>query len=83
MLVTVEGVITSIEQKEKDGKKNTELLLAQKGQKTQVTVRIDGWCEENYTLFQVEMFSGRLMTWTTRNGVGSMVMVENDDARAS
>lgn len=78
MVVLVEGVITSIEKKKKDDKVSTELLLAQKGEKTQVTVRVPGDKVDLYDLFEVASFQGRLMQWSGRNGVGSMVMVEED-----
>lgn len=77
MLVTVEGHITSIENKTKEDKKFTELLLAQKGQKEQITVRLNGHVGENYSLFEIAEFKGRLMTWKQREGVGSMIMAEN------
>lgn len=76
MRVSVEGVITSIEIKEKDDKTNTELLLAQQGEKTQVTVRIPGNVADMFSLFEVTNFTGRLMMWKTRDAVGSMVMCE-------
>ncbi|SFT00913.1 hypothetical protein [Paenibacillus sp. 453mf] len=78
MMVTVEGVITSVEEKTKDDKPYTELLLAQKGEKMQVTVRVPGAKSNDYEPFQVETFQGRLMQWATRNGVGSMVMVDGN-----
>lgn len=79
MQVTVEGVITSIEQKTKDDKKSTELLLAQKGEKVQVSVRLPGHQATNYEPFQIESFKGRLLQWRTRDGVGSMVLVGDDE----
>lgn len=75
MQVTVEGVITSIEEKTKDDKKMTEVLLAQKGEKMQVAVRLPGHRANEFSPFQVESFKGRLMQWKTRDGVGSMVLV--------
>jgi len=80
MKVTVEGIITSIEQKSKDDKKYTEVLMAQKGEKMQITVRIPGHVEKAYSLFEVAMFTGRLMMWKTRDAVGSMVMLDDEDA---
>lgn len=86
MRVTVEGVITSIEQKSKTNEETkkvnqfTEVLLAQKGEKTLITIRIPGHVEHMYTQFEVADFSGRLMTWKTRDGIGSMVMIEDDAA---
>lgn len=80
MKVTVEGVITSIEQKSKEDKKFTEILLAQKGEKMQVTVRVPGHVEKNYSVFEVADFTGRLMMWKTRDAVGSMIMLDDEDA---
>lgn len=77
MQIMVEGVITSIEQKSKDEKKYTELLLAQKGEKVQAKIRIPGHVAQQYSEFEVANFSGRLMTWNTRNGVDMMVMVDD------
>lgn len=76
MVVTVEGVITSIAKKEKDGKESTELLLVQKGEKEQVSIRLPGDMTEAYAEFEKETFTGRLMAWSTKNGVGTMIMVE-------
>lgn len=76
MNVTVEGLITSVEPRTKNDKKFTELLLAQKGEKEQVTVRLDGHVEKNYELLQPAVFTGRLMIWKLREGIGSMVMAE-------
>lgn len=76
MRLTVEGTVTSIEVKSKNDKTFTELLLAQDGQKEQVTIRLDGDLSANYDRWTMEQFTGRLMTWATRNGVGSMVMVD-------
>lgn len=75
MIVSVEGHITSIEEKVKDDKEITELMLAQQGQKEQIVVRLKGLKAENYTLFEIAEFTGRLMTWKQREGIGSMVMV--------
>lgn len=75
MIVTVDGVITSIAQREKEGKKSTELLLVQEGEKEQVTVRLNDHVAEMFSKFEQQTFTGRLMTWAGRNGVGSMVMV--------
>ncbi|MNW44036.1 hypothetical protein D3C74_212510 [compost metagenome] len=78
MRVEVEGLLTSVGIKEKEGKKSTELLLAQKGEKEQVTVRLEGDQQKLYEgkLLTNHKFAGRLMTWASRNGVGSMVMAE-------
>lgn len=80
MQVTVEGVVTSIEQATKDEKKFTVLMLAQKGEQQQVKVRLAGHCAANYSEFQVATITGRLMTWKTRDGVGMMVMADDDDS---
>lgn len=78
MRVIVEGLLTSVEVKEKDGKKSTELLLAQPGEREQVRVRVDGDLGKSYMdkMLVNHTFSGRLMIWQQRNGVGSMVMAE-------
>lgn len=82
MKVTVEGVITSIEQKAKDQgtkdeKKFTEVLLAQKGEKMQTKVRLPGHVGEQYTEFEVAEFTGNLLTWKTRDSVDMMITVED------
>lgn len=74
MKVTVEGAITSIEVKTKDEKPVTELLLAQQGEREQVVVRMSGKRDEDFTLFQMKEFSGRLMAWKQRDGIGMMVL---------
>lgn len=85
MRVTVEGVITSIEQDVKRGsegnpdKKITKLLLAQKGEKQQVEVRLPGHVEKEYDLFHVQAFNGRLLSWKTRDGVGMMVSIAEEE----
>lgn len=78
MRVTVQGLLTSVEVKSKENKKSTELLLAQQGEKEQVVVRLEGDLSKGYqeNLLTPLEFSGRLMQWQTRNGVGSMVMAE-------
>lgn len=78
MRVTVAGLLTSVEVKTKDQKKSTELLLAQQGEKEQVTVRLEGDLSKGYleNLLTQHTFTGRLMQWQSRNGVGSMVMAE-------
>lgn len=78
MKVTVEGLITSIEQKSKEDKKFTELLLAQQGEKLQVSVRLQGHVANDYAPLEMNTFTGRLMTWTQRDGVGMMVMAESE-----
>lgn len=77
MRVSVEGVITSIEEASKEDKKFTNLLLAQKGEKVQVAVRLPGHVAKDYSEFEVQGFSGRLMAWTQRDGVGMMVRVDD------
>lgn len=76
MKIAVEGAITSIEVKEKDEKVFTELLLAQQGEREQVKVRLNGDRTDEFDMFQVESFQGRLMTWKQREGIGSMVMAD-------
>lgn len=75
MVVSVEGVITSLEKKEKNEKVFTEIMLAQRGVQEQVRVRLEGDQTGQYGEFELTSFLGRLMTWTTRNGVGMMVLV--------
>lgn len=82
MIVTVEGVITSIEQDTRKGTEGnpdrhfTKILLAQKGEKVQTEVRIPGHVEEKYSIFEVAQFTGNLLAWRTRDGVGMMVNVD-------
>lgn len=76
MFVTVEGHITSIEEKTKDDKDYTELMLAQQGQKEQVVIRLRGHKEQDYSLWEIAQFQGRLMFWKLSEGIGSMVMVD-------
>lgn len=84
MIVSAEGVITSKELKvkpDKDGKskKSTELLLAQPGEKVQAVVRLPGDQIDAYEVFERAAFTGQLMAWSTRDGVGMMIMVRDDD----
>lgn len=74
MVVTVEGLVTSIEKKQKEEKVYTEILLAQKGEQQQVRVRLDGDQTQMFEEFEKATFFGRLMSWRTREGVGMMVM---------
>lgn len=80
MIVTVEGTITSIDLKVKEGKESTELLLAQDKQKEQITIRLNGDLRNFFTQWKPQVFTGRLMAWSARNGVGSMIMVSDEDA---
>lgn len=76
MKVKVEGCITSIEEKVKDEKQFTDILIAQTGERIQVLVRLTGHCAENYDAFEVKEFLGKLMQWRTKEGpIGCMVMV--------
>ncbi|MGE6579378.1 hypothetical protein ACQKFM_31280 [Paenibacillus xylanexedens] len=83
MIVTVEGLITSKELKKKlkDNKEviSTELLLAQPGEKMQTPIRLDGNKLGDYELLTPGMFTGRLMAWSARDGVGMMVMVREEE----
>lgn len=83
MIVTVEGVITSknVVEKIKDDKKviSTELLLAQPGEKMQTPIRLQGDKTADYEIFKPVMFTGELLTWKTRDAVGMMVMVRDDE----
>ncbi|MNV55671.1 hypothetical protein D3C71_1479110 [compost metagenome] len=76
MVVTVEGHVTSIQEKTKDDKDYTELMLAQQGEKEQIVVRLKKHVADEYSLFEIGNFTGRLMTWKQREGIGSMVMVD-------
>lgn len=76
MVVTVEGTITSVQVVAKENKLMTNLLLVQKGEKEQVAIRLDGDQSSLYEEMEKQTFTGRLMTWTTRNGIGSMVMCQ-------
>lgn len=83
MLVTVEGIVTSIEEKEKDDKKFTELMIAQKGERIQVLARIPGHVASQYSVFEVVNLNGRLITWKTRDGIGMMLMCDEERAKVS
>lgn len=76
MKVTVEGLVTSIAEKTKDEKKYTELFLVQGGEREQVNVRLQGHIGERFEELEKVSFTGRLMTWRQREGIGSMVMAE-------
>ncbi|WP_036720555.1 hypothetical protein [Paenibacillus sp. JCM 10914] len=82
MIVTVEGVITSKELKTKDTDKgpvlSTELLLAQPGEKMQTAVRLQGDKRELYDIYEKNDFTGQLIAWPSRDGVGMMVMVRDE-----
>lgn len=80
MKVVVSGLVTSVQYEVKNEKPHTTVLLAQKGQKQQVTVRLPGHVDEaaGYELTNQE-FEGRVMMWSLRDGsVGSMVMVDSE-----
>lgn len=83
MIVTIEGVITSKELKTKVAENqqkivNTELLVAQPGEKVQAAVRLDGDVLDNYEIFEKIAITGQLLTWKTRDGVGMMVKVNGN-----
>lgn len=78
MLVTVDGMITSIERDIKDNKEFTKIMLAQKGQKEQVAVRVDGNVVDRFTPTEMATFTGRLFFWKQREGIGSMVQVVHE-----
>ncbi|WP_138756551.1 hypothetical protein [Paenibacillus sinopodophylli] len=82
MIVTVTGTITSIDLRVKEGKESTELLLAQDKQKEQITIRLNGDLQEYFKQWTPQTFTGRLMAWGQRNGVGSMIMISDEDAAA-
>lgn len=74
MQVTVEGVITSLWEKVKDDRQVTEMLIAQKGEREQVLVRLEGHRANEYSEFELTSITGRLITWVSRNTVGKMIM---------
>jgi hypothetical protein len=80
--VTVEGVITSKTKVEKikDDKKvvSTEILLAQTGEKMQTAIKLNGDQTADYELYQPAEFKGELFAWRTREGVGMMVLVRDE-----
>lgn len=83
MIVTVDGTITSKElkkkeQEDKSVKVSTELLLAQPGDKILTPIRLEGDQLEQYDLFERASFTGQLLGWKTRDGVGMMVMVREE-----
>lgn len=78
-LVTVEGLITSVQRQKKDDKVSTLILLAQKGEREQIAVKLPGDQTAIYSELELNKFSGRLMLWKTRDGVGSMVLVQDEE----
>lgn len=74
MKIAVEGVVTSIEVKTKGDKPVTELLLAQQGEREQVKVRLEGNRSDDFSLYEVANFVGRLLIWKQRDSVGTMVL---------
>lgn len=74
--VIVEGIITSIQHERKDDKENTKIYLVQDGEREQVVVRMPGDQTNLYSLYEVQQFSGRLLSWKTREGVRSMVLAD-------
>lgn len=75
MLVTVAGKVTACEVLQKNDKVYTKLLLLQEGQRKQVLVRIDG--RREYGLFEDVEFTGRLVSWKTREGaIEHMVLAD-------
>lgn len=79
MIVTVEGVVTSIGVAKKDEKTITEILIAQQGEREQVKARYDGDRQSVTELFSPICVTGRLMMWKTRDGVGTLLLVNDDD----
>jgi hypothetical protein len=83
MIVTIEGVITSKELIKKDTengpKISTELLLAQTGEKMQTPIRLQGDKRDQFELFEVNTFTGELLSWKTRDGIGNMIMVRDEN----
>lgn len=77
MRVTVQGIVTSVENRTRDEKNYTEILLAQKGEQQQVKVRLPGHVADRYSEFELAEFTGNLIAWKTRDGVGMMVNVND------
>lgn len=76
MIVTVEGLITSIKTERKDNKDQTTVYLVQEGEREQVVVRLPGDKSNLYTTLERCSFVGRLINWKTRDGIGSMVLAD-------
>lgn len=79
MRVTVTGICMSAENRQREEKKYTELFLAQKGERMQVLVRLPGHQADRYTQFEDVTVTGNLLAWKTRDGVGLMVNVPDND----
>jgi hypothetical protein len=76
MRVTIEGLITSVEQVTKDNKKFTNLLIMQRGERVQVQARLEGHVADNFEEMERVELKGRLQAWAQRDGIGMMVMAE-------
>lgn len=75
MLVKVAGKVTAYETVEKDGRKYTNLLLLQLGERRQVPARLVG--HRHFDLFEDVELTGRLVSWRTREGaIEHMVLVD-------
>lgn len=76
MRVTIEGLITSVEQVTKDNKKFTNLLIMQRGERVQVQARLEGHVADSYEEMEQVELKGRLQAWSQRDGIGMMVMAD-------
>ena len=77
LVVTVEGVVMEVTQVEgKEGKAPSQrVLLYQQGEKELSTVKLPE-NRNGFSVGEVTSFTGRLLTWKQREGIGAMVMVE-------
>jgi hypothetical protein len=76
MRIIVKGLLTSAEVKVKDGKTTTDVLIAQKGEQSQLKARFQGDILNSLKMYSEMELSGRLIVYKTQNGVGSLLMVE-------
>lgn len=74
MRATIEGLVTHTEKAEKGERKFTEVLLMQKGIRTQVRVRLDGH-EHEYDEFERAEFTGEVMAWGKRSGEADFMLM--------
>lgn len=74
MRVSVTGLCLEVKETEKEGKKHRTAMLFQPGEKDLTQVRL----QEGSDPSQGEQvtFIGRLMSWKSRDGVGTMIMAE-------
>lgn len=75
MIVKVAGKVTACVMVQKNDKTYTNVLLLQEGERKQVYVRLKG--KHTYDLFSDAEFSGRLVSWRTREGaIEHMVLAD-------